>query len=565
MVDTILHTHDARQAPKTMMRYMIPPNEPENGRWLPHAKLALGIPLHNTLVRNRLLAVLHQAISRFRVTLVSAPPGYGKSTLLGSWLQLNHWLVERATGEQAEMTPVNAAYLSLDGSENDRAHFLLALIAALQTLHPACGQRAKAFLTANGYPAHLDAAIQVQILSGLIVIDIAQYLPDRFAIILDNYERIAEQTVHEALNYLLRRLPPQAHVVVSTTQDPPVSLTRLRAHGMVIVLRADDLAFEEQESVAFLDKVLELEWPALHYQALHQYTEGWPIGLLLAAQELAMLPNEATRARFVADHAKRTQNPIVLPATMSYFREEVFRHLPRPLKTFLMQTSILFALRPESCQAVTGRQDAESMLQEIHRRNLFVQHMTGNGLAQENPSFSPMKPIYRYHKLFAAFLRSELAREMAGQIPRLHRLAAEAEIEPVYKICHYLSAHCWEKAAQTAAAIDDDDLSVEARATLSYAAAAIPAPVLHSHPGLLALNAKWRHRPSAAQSHGLTTRQLEVLALLDNGASNRAIAESLVIALPTVKEHISQIMRKLEVTNRRAAVQRAAELGLLSS
>jgi LuxR family maltose regulon positive regulatory protein len=502
------------------------------------------------------LADLHSAICDSRLILLSAPPGYGKSTLLNLWLQVN------GAGILADRE-LRAVYLSLDASENDRTHFLLALIAALQMLHPECGRRAKTFLTQNGYPEMIDSATQTQILAGLVVIDIAQYLPNRFVLILDNYEQITEPAVHSALNYLLRRLPAQAHVVVSTTQDPPLSLAKMRAHGLATVLRAAELAFDEAESAAFLEKVAGVNLPAAQQLALYRYTEGWPAGLHLLAQELRALSQEAARTLFIASLDDEHEPPVIWPTLEAYLREELFDNLPRSLRTFLMQTSILKVLRADACQAVTGCQDAEQLLQESYQRNLFLFRCS---MTQDNDGradVSHSQPLFRCHTLFAAFLRRRLYQEMPDQMLQLHRRAAEAEHEPVQKVRHYLAAQCWAEAAQVVASIHEGgDWPGDQLAKLARSAGEMPAYLRQVLTGRRQ-SAPGRPLGPAAIRLGFTVRQLEVLALLDDGASNRAIANELFITLATVKGHISEIMRKLEVGNRREAVRRAAEMGLL--
>lgn len=544
----------------------------ETAEWLPRIKLAPNALDDNFLVRHRVLNMLHSAICEYRLTLLSTPPGYGKSALLSLWLQA---ILGLAHSDCAMQT----AYLSLDATENDRTHFLLALIAALQTLHPACGRRAQTFLTQNGFPEPVDAATQTQILTGLIVIDIAQYLPQRFVLILDNYEQISEPTVHSALNYLLRRLPPQAHVVVSTTQDPPLSLTKLRAHGLATILRADTLAFDETESVAFLDKVAGLSLPNAHKIALHRYAEGWPIGLFMLAQDLHALPHEAARTQFIAALDGGDEPPEMWLTVEAYLREELFDALPRSMRTFLMQSSILSTLRVEVCQKVTGSANAAELLHELYQRNLFLlRHVpllpessypngsygSQNSRGKSSGDAAYAQPLFRYNTLFAAFLRRRLHQEMADQVPRLHQLAAEASPEVMQKLRHYLAAQCWTEAAQLLAKLESAKLehgewSSELCAKLAKSAKQMPAPLRK------ALTARSKGAPPpAALNLGLTARQFEILALLDHGASNNAIANELFITLATVKEHIGEIMRKLEVRSRHEAVRRATELGILA-
>jgi len=538
--------------------------------WLPRIKLAPNALDDNLLVRHRVLSALHSAICEYRLTLLSTPPGYGKSSLLSLWFQA---ILGLAHTDYA----MSAAYLSLDATENDRTHFLLALIAALQTLHPSCGRRAQTFLTQNGYPEPVDATTQTQILTGLIVIDIAQYLPQRFVLILDNYEQISEPTVHSALNYLLRRLPPQAHVVLSTTQDPPLSLTKLRAHGLATILRADTLAFDEVESIAFLDKVAGLSLSNAQKIALHHYAEGWPIGLSMLAQDLHALPHEAARTQFIALLDTCDEPPELWLTAEAYLREELFDDLPRSLRTFLMQSSILSTFRVEMCQQVTGMANAAELLQELYQRNLFLLRQLppqdessylNSGYGRQNSGARGSgdalysQPFFRYHTLFAAFLRRRLYQEMADQVPRLHRLAAEASPEAIQKLRHYLGAQCWAEAAEilsNLANTDRGDGPQELCAKLAKSTKKMPPPLRKA----LIARSKGAPPPAAVRI-GITARQYEVLALLDYGASNHDIANELFITLATVKEHIGEVMRKLGVRSRHEAVQRATELGILA-
>jgi ATP/maltotriose-dependent transcriptional regulator MalT len=210
------------------------------------------------------------------------------------------------------------------------------------------------------------------------------------------------------------------------------------------------------------------------------------------------------------------------------------------------------------CQAVTACQDAAELLLAIQQRNLFLfRHTTpkeGDGLVD---AYS--QPFFRYYTLFAAFLRRRLHQEMPDQVAPLHRRAAEAEAEAVEKLRHYLAARCWTEAEKILANLNrGDDWPGEKLAKLARSSNEIP------HHICQALTARRTSTaPPAAMRLGLTARQFEVLALLYHGASNHAIATELFITLATVKEHIGEIMRKLQVRTRRDAVRRAVELGLL--
>jgi ATP/maltotriose-dependent transcriptional regulator MalT len=331
----------------------------------------------------------------------------------------------------------------------------------------------------------------------------------------------------------------------------------MRAHGLAILLRAETLAFDELESGAFLDKVVGLPLPAAQKIALHRYVEGWPAGLCLLAKELHALSHEAARVQLLASLDDEGEPPLIWPAVEGYLREELFDELSRPLRTFLIQSSILSTLNAEVCKAVTGCQDAAELLHMSYQRNLFLfrQERRQEGNGDVDSSYS--QPQFRFHPLFAAFLRRRLYQEMADEVTRLHQRAAFATSEPVQKVRHYLAAQCWTEAAQILASINNDDLPGEMAAKLLHNASKMPAALRQ------ALTARHKAVPPAAVRLGLTARQFEVLSLLDHGASNHAIATELFITLATVKGHIAEIMRKLEVRTRREAVLRATELGLL--
>lgn len=515
--------------------------------WLPHTKLEPPYLGTDLFVRPRLLGRLDQAAQQRRLVLLSAPSGYGKTTLLGQWMQQ---VASRTTGA----APLRVAWLSLDGSENDPTHFLLALIAALQTLHPACGRRAKAFVTAGGQPVPVSLDTLVQLLSGLLIIDIVQYVPERFVLALDAYEQIHEPAVHEALKYLLRRLPAQACVIVSSSVEPPLSLARLRAAGMSAEIRTHDLAFDEEESALFLEDTLGRKLGEKQRAALLRYTGGWPAMLQLAARELAQRPGTQTQANWFSRLGDVWMSPVPLPGISAYFDEVLLASLPRSLRHFLRQTSILSALSEEACRAVTGRADAGDLLAEAARRNLCVAGTTG---------------AYQYHPLLAAHLRRLLGREQPDQLRRLHCRAAEVETAPPVRIRHLLAAGEWAQAALAIAGERErGELSHEDEDALARVVSSLPEDVLQAQPSLrmVALHSNGGPRVTAAAlAVGLTPRQVEVLALLMQGAGNREIADQLVITLPTAKEHVGQIYRKLGVGGRRAAVERAAELGLLPS
>lgn len=540
--------------------------------WLPVTKLQPPPLCNDLLQRPRLVAALHESVMSRRLTLLSAPIGYGKTTLLSQWMH------SYASPNSHTRCAVRAAWLTFDVSENTCTHFLLALIAALRTLHPKCGLRAQALLTTNGYPEPVDPVTQLQLLVGLVIVDISLYLPDPFVICFTNYERITEPTVQAAFDYLLRRLPGHAHIVFSTRRDPKLTITQLHMVDQLAVLRGQDLAFNQQESLTFLAERFGTEFTKHEQLMLHRCSEGWPTGLQLLARELMALPNKADHIQALAG-SDDGFTEAALAHIAEFFDQELFVNLSPTVQTFLLQTSILTELTPTVCQTLCARTDSSDLLLKVSRQNLFVVPMSEPTSDCVNVSKALHKPGLRYHKLFAIYLRRRLRKEMPEQMIDLHARAAEAESSRIRKIPHYLAAQQWTKAAQamsdivseSVAAHDNGDFDScqSRRMILSNWVKMLPKYILHDYPSLQQLLLLEDH-PGAWPTNGqaielnLTRRQREVLTLLAQGASNEEIAAELIVSLSTVKGHVSNILRMLHATTRHMAIARALELGIVT-
>jgi LuxR family transcriptional regulator, maltose regulon positive regulatory protein len=332
--------------------------------------------------RPRLGEFLNEGIGR-KLTLISAPAGFGKTTLLSEWRMLH-------LGGEYPLT-----WVSLEEADNDPTRFLSYLIAALQVIEANVGEAVLASLRSPQPPP------TESVLTALIN-DIAS-IPEDFALVLDDYHLISHEAVHGAVTFLLDHLPPQAHLVISSRADPPLPLARLRARGQMTEIHADDLRFTPEETVAFLRGSMGLDLPEGSVAALEERTEGWIAGLQLAA--LSMRGREDISG-FIAK--LRGSNRYVL----DYLAEEVLRHQPDDLEAFLVQTSILDRMSGPLCDAVTDREDGQEMLESLERANLFT-----IPLDEE-------RRWYRYHHLFSEFLRERLHRTQPDQEPRLHRKAS---------------------------------------------------------------------------------------------------------------------------------------------
>ena len=317
------------------------------------------------------------------LTLVSAPAGFGKTTLLAEWLA-----AAPADGR-------SAAWLSLDQRDNDPASFWTYLIAALQTVAPGVGAGALALLQSPQPPIE---AVLATLLNDLGAV------PNDVVLVLDDYHVIDARDVQDGMAFLLEHLPPQMHLVIASRADPALPLARLRARGELVEIRAADLRFTPDEAAAYLNEVMGLELTAQDVAALEGRTEGWIAALQLAA--LSMQGRDDV-AGFIAGFAGDDRYIV------DYLVEEVCSASPSMSGSFLLQTSILDRLSGPLCDAVTGQDGGKAMLEALERGNLFLVPLDDR------------RHWYRYHHLFADVLQAHLLDEQPDHVPELHRRASD--------------------------------------------------------------------------------------------------------------------------------------------
>ncbi len=330
------------------------------------------------MARPRLIERLDEGLRLGRkLTLLSAPAGFGKTTLLSAW------------GGQS---PCPVAWLSLDEADNDPAQFLTYLIAAFQQLDATIGRTAQQIQPApQGLPT--------QVLMASLINDLAA-VGKPALLILDDYHLITSPDVHQAVQFLLENQPQFLHLVISTRHDPSLPLPRLRARGQVTEIRERDLRFTEEETTPFLNRTMGLGLSTEAVAALDGRAEGWIAGLQLAA--LALQEEHESPDAFIATFTGDDRY------IMDYLITEVLQRQPAPLRDFLRQTAILDRLSAPLCNAVAEREDSQAVLEQLEAANLFVIPLDHR------------REWYRYYQLFAGFLRAMLSREeQAG----LHRRA----------------------------------------------------------------------------------------------------------------------------------------------
>ena len=318
-----------------------------------------------------------------KLTLVSAPAGFGKTTLVAEWLAATP-LHER-----------RAAWLSLDPSDNRAASFWPYVIAALQTVVPEVGATAISLLGSPQTPITSVLATLLNDLSGL---------PRDIVLVLDDYHVVDASDIQDGMAYLIEHLPPQLHLLVTTRADPALPLGRWRGRGELIEIRAADLRFTPEEAAAYLNGVMKLELTGRDVVALEGRTEGWIAALQLAALSIQGRDDPAD---FIAGFAGDDRYIV------DYLADEVLHRQPEHVRQFLLQTSILGRLTGPLCDAVTGHEGGTAMLEALDRGNLFL------------VSLDDRRRWYRYHQLFADVLRTRLFDEQPAWVPDLHRRASD--------------------------------------------------------------------------------------------------------------------------------------------
>jgi len=374
-------------------------------------KLCMPLVRANLVLRPRLLERLDESLGKGetferKLTLVSGPAGYGKTTLVTEWLQ--------GAGRAV-------AWLSLDEADNEPRRFLTYLVAALRAVDEKLGAGVTAMLQ-SPQPPPFEAMLTA------LINDLAN-CPTPFILALDDYHLIHALPVHQQLNFLLEYQPPRLHLVVQTRDDPPLPLARLRARGQLTEIRQADLRFTPAECADFLGRVMHLNLSERDILALEGRTEGWIAGLQLAAISMQGCDDlSAFVQEFTGSHSY----------VLDYLIDEVFAHQSEPVQDFLLRTCILEHFTAELCQVVSGEKHAHDMLHTLEQNNLFITALDSS------------RRWYRYHHLFADLLRQRLQASETLDEAELHRLASEWFAEQGYlpeAIQHALAAQDWERAA----------------------------------------------------------------------------------------------------------------------
>ena len=351
---------------------------------LVETKLLVPRPRRELVARPRLVEMVDRA-SKASLTVVSAPAGFGKTTLLAA-------MAAARTRGQDERPAI--AWVSLDERDRDAPRFWSYVLRALEKVSPGSAAAASALLE-GGDPTE---SVLVSLVNELSV------RPGELTLVLDDYHLVDEGEISAGVWFLLDHLPPQLHLIVSTRADPSLPLARLRARGELVELRANDLRFNGAEAAAYLNEVQGLDLAADDVSALEARTEGWIAALQLAALSLR---HHSERASFISGFAGDDR------FVVDYLADEVLDQQPPELRRFLLDTSVLERMTGPLCDAVAQRRGSSAVLESLERRNLLTFALDAH------------RRWYRYHQLFADVLRSRLLDERPDDVAALHHRASE--------------------------------------------------------------------------------------------------------------------------------------------
>lgn len=416
-------------------------------------------PIRSKLVsRPHLVSRLDDGLRQgSRLTLISAPAGYGKTTLLSEWVAHSD-LLQRV------------AWVSLDESDNDPARFWAYVAAALQAADEDIGG-----IDRPPFPS-LDPTAIDSVLIGLL--NQITAVPDRMVLVLDDYHVIKSPAIHAALSFMLENMPPQMHLVLATRVDPPLPIPRLRGRGQLTGLFQADLRFTPEEAAEFLNRVMGLDLSKQSIAALERRTEGWIAGLQMAAVSMRNRDDVTGFVRaFTGSHYY----------ILDYLGDEVLRQQPEEVREFLLRTGILARLNASLCSALMedtacgdARVDSQAILEYLERSNLFVVPLDSK------------RGWYRYHHLFADLLRQRVSQERPGILRALHQRAStwyEKNGLMAEAVNHALGAKDFERSARLIQEAGWASFTRGEMTTILDWMAALPDDAVRSHPQLSCLHA----------------------------------------------------------------------------
>jgi LuxR family transcriptional regulator, maltose regulon positive regulatory protein len=406
-------------------------------------KLFIPQPRAKIINRSRLLDQINQGLDHALV-LISAPAGFGKTTLLSTWVQ---------------ETEKPVAWVSLDQSDNDPARFLAYVLTALQSVIPNLGAEILENLL-SPQPDYSETSL-IKILNEISIANTQELI-----LVLDDYHLVTIPAVNNITNFLLNNLPQGMHLIIITRADPALPLPRLRGQGELVEIRQNDLRFTFAEVTEFINQTLGSNLSPMDVTALTNRTEGWIAGLQMAAISMA---GKSDNSQFIQEFTGSDRY------ILDYLMDEVFQLQPTETQNFLLLTSLVNRFTAALCNVLTEAQNSQEILERFERDNLFIIPLDNNRI------------WYRYHQLFADLLQNRLIQEQSENIPQLHDRASrwfEDQGSINEAIQHSLAAKNYERAADLLDQIAEETLMRSEIKTFLSWTREIPTAVITKRPNL---------------------------------------------------------------------------------
>jgi LuxR family maltose regulon positive regulatory protein len=410
-------------------------------------KLHIPIRAEGLIERASLLGQL-EAIRTRRLTLISAPAGFGKTTLLADW---------------AARTGFPTAWLSLDANDNDPQRFLSYVVAALRTVAPGFGEKLQQALDRGATPP-------AETMLAMLVNELAE-VQQNLLLVLDDYHAISDESVHGGVGFVLEHAPANLHVAIGTRMDLPIPISRLRVRGQLLEIRASDLRFTIEESTLFLNGAMKLELSSDQLDALFRRTEGWIAGLQMAG---ISLQGRHDTDRFIEAFTGADRY------VLDYLIEEVLNRQSPEAHEAILRLSVLDRFNASLCEAVTGRDDGQQMLESLEQANLFLVPLDNR------------REWYRFHHLFADLLRLRLRQSAGAEEPALHARASvwlEENGLVLESLKHVVASGSSERAIALLRSQWKDVTTNGDRVLLEELFAMIPESEMREHPDLALIRA----------------------------------------------------------------------------
>jgi LuxR family maltose regulon positive regulatory protein len=401
-------------------------------------------------------------LREYKLALIVASAGYGKTALVSEWIA---------------QSPMSVVWFSIDAGDNDSVRFWDYVIAAIQTACPDIGEQTLTLL-------HEPQPLPIETILSTLINELSA-LPDSITLVLDDYHVIESTAIHEGLAFLVEHMPSQMRLIMTTRTDPPLPLARMRVRGQLLELRSADLRFSPPQIATFFMDVMGLTLTTDEVTALDTRVEGWIAGLQLAG---LALQGKSDPAEFIASFAGDHHY------VLDYLGDEILDHQPEVIQQFLLQTSILERLNTDLCDTVTNTAESHAVLEHLERNHFFV------------VALDDKRQWYRYHRLFADFLNHRLGLKYPNRMQELHQRAShwfEQNGLQSEAISHALAAQDYERAAELVQGIAE--LLIWRRTehnTLLGWLTALPDPVIQSYPRLYLYHAwvlQWTNQLSVAE------------------------------------------------------------------